>query len=270
MKKILASVLAAVCMLTVSVAAIETADEPITGGNTVFTQEEFMFEGESIAASNWSNAFCNEDWTGCRWTAVTEDGIDCIKVVPVGNEGFYMDFNYYQWNNDKYYPSLDCNEYRYLKVKFKMNDAGAGDLSSTFWASTDSYELGATRSTGTTDFTMSAPANEWTTVIIDCSKVTFSDGAAWENETIRQFRYYPFGAGAPAADAACYIEYMAWFGSEAEAKAYDGPVVEVVEAETTAAAEDVVVAAPQTFDMGIVAVVTAIVSAAGYAVSKKR
>ncbi len=49
----------------------------------------------------------------------------------------------------------------------------------------------------------------------------------------------------------------------------DAPVVETV-AETEAAGEVVDVAAPQTFDAGVIAAVAAIVSAAGYAISKKR
>ncbi len=49
----------------------------------------------------------------------------------------------------------------------------------------------------------------------------------------------------------------------------DGPVLEV-ETEAELVAEDVVATAPQTFDFGVVAAVGAIVSALGYAVSKKR
>ena len=128
MKKIISALLttAVVLAAAVQVSAITKSDEPITGGNTVFTQKEFMYTGEPDAASPWSNAFCNEDWTGCRWTAETKDGVDCIKVVPVsGSSQNYMDFNYYQWNNDKYYPSLDCSEYRFLKVRYMLNDTAA-------------------------------------------------------------------------------------------------------------------------------------------------
>ncbi len=49
----------------------------------------------------------------------------------------------------------------------------------------------------------------------------------------------------------------------------DAPVVETV-AETEAAGEVVDVAAPQTFDAGVIAAVAAIISTAGYVISKKR
>lgn len=229
MKKIIATLLTAATLLTtaVSVSAIEKSDKPITGGNTLFTQKEIMYTGESDAASPWSNAFCNEDWTGCRWTEATVDGIDCVKVVPAsGATSSYMDFNYYQWNNDKYYPSLDCSEYKFIKVKYMLNDAAAKTAgASQFWASTDSPELSKTLSTGTIDYTMpAATAGKWQEVIVDLSGIKFNgngdSNVAWADRTIRQFRYYPFGKAAAAADAECYIEYIAFFKTEAEAKAF--------------------------------------------------
>ena len=223
MKKIIAALLSVATLMTaaVSVSAITKSDKPITGGNTLFTQKEIMYTGEPDAASPWSNAFCNEDWTGCRWTAEKKDGIDCVKVVPVaGKTKNYMDFNYYQWNNDKYYPSLDCSQYKYLKVKYMLNESAAktaGD--STFWASQDSPELSKTAGTGSIDYKMPDEANKWQEVIVDLSGLKLGD-TAWSETTIRQFRYYPFGKNAVNADAECYIEYIAFFKTEAEAKAF--------------------------------------------------
>ena len=52
---------------------------------------------------------------------------------------------------------------------------------------------------------------------------------------------------------------------------YAGPIEAETEAETVAeAAVETVAAAPQTFDMGVLAAIAAITAAAGYAVSKKR
>lgn len=235
MKKIIATLLATASLMTaaVSVSAIEKSDSPITGGNTLFTQAEIMYTGEPDAASAWSNAFCNEDWTGCRWTAATLDGIDCVKVVPAsGATKNYMDFNYYQWNNDKYYPSLDCSKYKFVKVKYMLNESAAKTAgASQFWASSDSTELSKTRSTGTVDYTMpAAKAGEWQEVIVDLSGMKFNGGGdtnvSWSDLTIRQFRYYPFGTTAAASDAECYIEYIAFFKTEAEAKAFTNKKVE--------------------------------------------
>ncbi len=238
MKKLLASVLAAACLLSAAVlpvSAITKADQPITGGNTKFGQAEMMYTGEPTATSAWSNAFCNEDWTGCRWTAATEDGIACIKVVPVtGKTNHYMDFNWYQWNNDKYYPSLDCSQYKFIKAKYKFNDAAAKVVGkSQFWASQDSPKLSATLGTGTVSFDLPHTANKWETVTVDLSGLELkkdSTTAKWTETTIRQFRYYPFGTAAIPDDAVCFIEYIAFFKTKAEADAYQGPAAEAAAA----------------------------------------
>ncbi|MBQ8509572.1 MAG: hypothetical protein IJ493_06650 [Clostridia bacterium] len=244
MKKLIATILSVASIATAAIlpaSAITMSDKPITGGNTIFTQEELMYTGEPAAASKWSNAFCNEDWTGCTWTAATEDGIDCIKVVPAaGKSKFYMDFNYYQWNNDKYYPSLDCSEYKFIKVKYKLNDAGASMATADkthFWASQDSPELSKTLATAEADFTgFSNKANVWQTVTLDLSGLNFAS-TKWSDATVRQFRYYPFGNASAAVDGAvCYIEYIAFFKTKAEADAYQGPAAEAAAAAAAAAA----------------------------------
>jgi len=52
---------------------------------------------------------------------------------------------------------------------------------------------------------------------------------------------------------------------------YAGPIEVETEAETVAeAAVEIVAAAPQTFDMGVLAAIAAVTAAAGYAVSRKR
>ena len=269
MKKILAAILCAATMISaaaVSASAITKSDKPITGGSTVFTQKEIIYEGEPTAASKWSNAFCNEDWTGCRWTAATEDGIAVAKVTPVaGKTKFYMDFNYYQWNNDKYYPSLDGKEYKFLKVKYKLNDAAAkmAKVESTFWASQDSPELGKTLAAAQKTYTMPVEANKWVTVVIPLSDLKFDkSAAAWSDATVRQFRYYPFGnANAVVDGAACCIEYMAFFKTEAEANAYKGPAAE-------AAAKKP--ASPSTADPMLITLLAAAASLGAAYTAKKR
>lgn len=275
MKKLIASILAIASVAAAAVlpvSAITMSDKPITGGNTVFTQKEMMYTGEPAAKSAWSNAFCNEDWTGSRWTAANKDGIDCIKVTPVaGKKAFYMDFNYYQWNNDKYYPSLDCSEYKFIKVKYMFNDAGAKMAASgktTFWASEDSPELSKTTETATGEFAnFPNKANVWQELTLDLSGLKFAKtGQAWTDTTIRQFRYYPFGSAAAAVDGAeCYIEYIAFFKTKAEADAYKGPAAEA--AAKKAEAE----ASAQTADPITLTVLAAAASLTGAVVfSKKR
>ena len=239
MKKIITALLTTAVLLTaaVQVSAITESDEPITGGNTIFTQKEFVYTGEPTAKSNWCNAFCNEEWTGCSWTDDTKDGVDCIKVVPVsGSAESFMDFNYYQWDNDKYYPSLDCSEYRFLKVRYMLNDTAAKTAGkSKFWASLDSPVLSQTLAAGSLDYDMpEAKPGEWQEVIVDLSSLQMGS-YVWTDSTIRQFRYYPFGS-TPAEDGAeCYIEYMAFFKTGSEAESYKGPSAAVAEENTDGA-----------------------------------
>lgn len=280
MKKIIAAILvvASVLMATsVSVSAITKSDKPLAGGPTVWNQAEIMYTGEPTASSKWSNAFCNEDWTGSRWTAETVDGLKVVRIVPVaGKTANYMDFNYYQWNNDKYYPSLKCGDYSYLVAYIKPNASAAKATKGRFWASSDSTVLSKTKGTATIDFDMKLEADKWQKVVIDCSGAKFSDGVAWKDETIRQFRFYPFGASAAAADAVVYLQYLAFFKTESEAKLYDPNKVVAATttakaATTTAAAAKTAAKAPQTADP-ITFVILASVASLGVVLtsSKKR
>lgn len=270
MKKIIATLLCAVVLLSaslVSVSAITKSDTPIVGGNTIFTVKEFIYEGEPTATSPWSNAFCNEDWTGCRWSPVVEDGIDCIAVETVkGNGEHYMDFNWYQWNNDKYYPALDCSEYKFFKVKYKLNDVAAEVLAEIYEGAAEFVTktqdvLGSGGAWGILPYTMTVASNEWVELIIPLSNTKFN-GTPWEEETIRQFMYYPFGSiMEPIKGGICYIEYMAFFKTEAEAKAFTNAAPEEPEDN------------PTTADHVLVSVIAAFVSfgvATSVVIAKKR
>jgi len=289
------TICALMALTVIPAAAITTSDTPIPGPEapTYWGQEELMYEGEPAAASKWSNAFCNEQWTGALWTAAEVDGTPAIKITAVEGKNPMLDFNYYQYNNDKYYPSLVCADYPVVAFKFMYNEEGAAvarDVGS-FWASVDADELGTTAEAASMQYMREAAyeANVWYTDIIDLSSFKFTDEKAWSDETIRQFRVYPFGEWIQAnGDEECYVAWVGFFKSVEEAQAFAGtaaeetpvvetPVVEeVVETPVTEtpAVEEVVetpvVVAPQTFDAVVIAAISAVVSLAGYAISKKR
>ena len=107
------------------------------------------------------------------------------------------------------------------------------------------------------------PFDTWYTVTIDLSKFTFSDGAAWANETIRQYRLYPFGTAKLTADCRAHLEWVGFFADLNEAKDYKGPYyVEPVETTAAAATEAAkpAAAAPQTFDAITLTAAAAVVS----------
>jgi len=217
---------------------IVSSDHPITGGRTRFTQKEFMYNGEPTALRPWCNAFCRAGWTGCSWFATTLDNIDCICIMPIRSVDYgehILDFNYYQWNNDVYYPSLDCSEYHFLRVKYRLNEAAARTAgASKFSVSPDMHRLKTTLDRelrekdgwplGRHDFSsfleyqMPADPDVWHTLILDLRPMRI-EGEPWETKTIRQFRYYPFGLAEPSADAMCYIESIAFCRTREEAEA---------------------------------------------------
>lgn len=273
MKKLIAVILMLVALLSlmaVPASAIKMADSPIPGPDapTKWGAVEIMSTGYEGASSPWSDAFCNDAWTGCTWVAAKIGDVQAVTISPnMEKSAYFMDYNYYQWNNDKYYPSLVCGNYPVIAYRVMYNQPAADAMNAakklTFWASSDSPKLGATRSTGTLDVAdaNTYKADTWYTVTIDLSKFTFSDGAAWANETIRQYRLYPFGTAKLTADCRAHLEWVGFFADLNEAKDYKGPYY-VEPVETTAAAEAAkpAAAAPQTFDAITLTAAAAVVS----------
>ncbi len=157
-------------------------------------------------------------------------------------------------------------------------------------------------------------SQQWETVILDLT-TTFDNGATpeiWTTTTDTTFRFDMMESNRDAvandsadpaeieAGSQIDIAYIAFYNSEADAKAETNAVVTIdaealagfssgnkveaevltevielpdpepeTEAETVAEVVEAP-AAPQTFDAGIIAAVAAVVAAAGYAVSKKR
>jgi len=252
--------------------AIKTADHPIPGPDAIheWGHLEFMYEGEEDAVSLWNNAFCNEKWTGITWTAVIEDGIPCIAVRAVDEGGYgFMDFNYYKTDNDKYYPSLDCSYYKYLKVKYKLNSYAAANAGpSSFFVSSDADKLGSQGAVANIRFDMTVKSEKWVEQIIDLSQIKFSDGSRWEDKSIRQFRYYPFGTGAMPYEATCHIEYIAFFPTLEKAEAYMGPYAEN-NAETDPLPSDQSQSSAQTSDLVPVSSAVILISSASLLILKK-
>lgn len=156
-------------------------------------------------------------------------------------------------------------------------------------------------------------SQNWETVVLDLT-TTFDNGATpeiWTTTTETTFRFDMMESNRDAvandsADPAVIeagsqidIAYVAFYNSEADAKAGTNAVVTVdaeqlatafaspnnleaevltevieipeeTEAETVAEVVEEAPAAPQTFDAAVIAAVAAVVAAAGYAVSKKR
>jgi len=157
-------------------------------------------------------------------------------------------------------------------------------------------------------------SQQWETLVLDLT-TTFDNGATpeiWTTTTDTTFRFDMMESNRDAvandsadpavieADSQIDIAYIAFYNSEADAKAETNAVVTIdaealagfssgnnveaevltevielpdpepeTEAETVAEVVEAP-AAPQTFDAGIIAAVAAVVAAAGYAVSKKR
>jgi hypothetical protein len=287
---------------------LEHADHPIpgAGAQVIWTGHDFMYEGEPDATSPWSNAWTNgEAWTGLTFTAAEVDGVECVAVVPAymqkweETNGYstepLWDFNWYQWDNNYYYPSLDCSQYSVVAIRYMYNESGAAHCSGTkgrFWASRDSKTLGKTAGEGDyKKYTRAAEtfqAGVWYTDYYDLSSLMISN-KPWAENTLRQFRMFPFG-GKVLLDGTeiCYVQYVGFFKTMAEAQAFVDPKTvaadpgtvdtdEVVEPDVTAAPETQPTtpttnpSTPATSDLGVVIAAVAAVSAgAAIIVSRKR
>lgn len=292
MKKVVSLLLLTAVLALSLTCTVSAASAPVAGGPTTFLVDDIMYAGDPD--TTWNHAFCNEDWTGCRWTRATEDNVDCAMVVPVDGAGSnYMDYNYYQWNYTEYNPSLDASQYKYVKVRYKFNDTVADGTSGMMWFSKDVTPLGDSSilKTATVTFDMSFATNTWQTVTAYLGDAVFDDGSKWGDDSIRQFRWFPFGNQTAAQGNVCYIEYIAFFKTQQEADAFIGPYeTALLNAETetaapadtaaaapaaadTAAADTAAVTAAQTSDAAVACVtaaVFAIVCLSAYEFGKKR
>jgi hypothetical protein len=310
MKKLLVLVLALVTVLSLAVlpaGAIEKADHPIPGpdAQTIWTGHDFLYTGEPTAKSAYSNAWTNEAWQGLTFSAANVDGVDCVAIVPSynyeqwgGTNGYsteaLWDFNYYQYDNDFYYPSLVCANYPILAVKYMYNESGAAhaDKEACVLCCPDSEPLGnggglffKTWPRATEQFV----AGEWYIDYYDMTQLNVA-GGPWVSATIRQFQLYPFGNYALLdGTEICYIEWVGWFGSIEEAQAFvnpktipaeteppvtEPPVTEApaTEPPVTEAPQDTtpVVVPPKTVDLGVVVAAVAAVAAGSAVIVSRR
>jgi len=288
MKKLIALVLGVVCILSIAVmptSAIQMSDTPIPSpdAQTKWDADGLMYEGEPAAASPYSNAWTNEpedggSWYGLKtWYKTEVDGIPCIAVSPfAGKNEAYMDFNYYQWNNDYYYPSLICQDYPYFAAKVSFNQAAVDAMREKAWgtyfyAKTEDV-LGSGGNGGTSDVLVQsidrayATAGEWYIEVFDLSVIDMN-GVKWmdDNASIRQCRYYPFGAGAAPVENGeiAYVAWLGFFKTAEEALAYDPYYVEPeteAPAPETEAPSSTTTESAQTADVVSLTVAAAVVS----------
>jgi len=296
MKKLIALVLGVACILSIAVmptAAIQVSDTPIPSPDaaTKWDVDGIMYEGEPDDNSWWSNAFINEPsetYYGLdKFTATEVDGIPCVQVQPLpGKTEPYFDFNYYQFYNDEYFPSLICQDYPYFAAKIMYNEnaaalVNAGRDTSDFVAMTEDVLGGAGKQGRVTFERQEFVAGEWSIEIIPVKDIVWAElnNLSWmdDDASIRQYRYYPFGfdyGWNGDNDATCYVSWMGFFKSEEEALAYDPYYVEPeteAPAPETEAPSSTTTDSAQTADIVSLTVAAAVVSLGlAVAVSKKR
>jgi len=298
MKKLIALVLGVACILSIAVmptSAIQMSDTPIPSpdAQTKWDADGLMYEGEPVAASPYSNAWTNEpddggSWYGLKtWYKTEVDGVPCIAVSPCeGKSEPYMDFNYYQWNNDYYYPSLICQDYPYIAAKISYNQAAVDAMKSVTGTKYNAYPErhplgqgggGGESTTLVQSFDRAnAVAGEWYIEVFDLTVLTMDIGN-WmdDNASIRQMRYYPFGVGAaPVGGEVAYVAWIGFFKTAEEALAYDPYYVEPeteAPAPETEAPSSATTSSAQTADIVSLTVAAAVVSLGlAVVVSKKR
>ena len=247
LRNLFAFALAAIIAL--GAVGVLAASSPVDGGKTLFTAEDFKVDYDSVKGNGAFKAYRAD------MEVVSVDGKDAVKFTAQKEaKQALIDFSYYQYNNSEYLPALNTTDYKYLKISYKRAAATTADFG--FWKATED-NLGSGGKNGTCTF--KADSTSWDTIIID---LTAQSGLNWTEKNIRQFRLYPWGMvnADGFAGEVIYIEYLGFFKTEAEAKAFtlDKPKTETKP--TTS---------PATFDLIALPAVAAIASSA-VIVGKKR
>ena len=230
---------------------VSAASSPVDGGKTVFTAEDFKVDYDSVKGNGAFKAYRAD------MEVVDVDGKSAVKFTAQNEaKQALIDFSYYQYNNSEYLPALNTNEYKYLKLSYKRAAATMADFG--FWKATED-NLGSGGKNGTCSF--KADSTSWDTVIIDLSA---QSGLNWNEKNIRQFRLYPWGLvnADKFAGESIYIEYVGFFKTEAEAKAFTLAKPETKPAEK-------LTTAPSTFDLLTALVVISGASAAAVTLGRK-
>lgn len=211
-----------------------TFSAPTPGGKALFSVDDMMYEGDP--GTQFHNAFAKSDivnpltgkyekYFGIDMERTTYLDRDCVKISLLdGYTQGYLDFNYYQWNADHYNPSLDGSKYRYLVVNYTYRKSEYAPKYIQFYASKDMVPLSVSDlKTATINEKLDYKSGEWNQAIFDLKDLQFSDGTKWQNNTIRQWRIYPF-MGNDDPNARMYISSIGFFETEEEARGWDGSV----------------------------------------------
>ena len=233
MKKALTLTLVLVMIISAMSVAVSAQgyDAPTTGGKTIFLVEDMMYEGDpgtqghgAIIKPTMTALKSGKPLTYAGLDIVQDKykGLDCVKVTPIdGKVTGYFDFNYYQWDSEFYMPSLDCSQYKWLKIKYAYNEKAKMDYM-MFFASKDVTPLGVNDllTNGYTTWDIANGNGEWMETIVNLDDIIFEDGTTWSESTVRQFRIHLF-EGNDDPDAVCYIAGFGFVKTEEEAKAWD-------------------------------------------------
>ncbi len=206
--------------------AISVSAKPIYGDH-IFDSERMMQFDEGTRFENGivNGGIINpglgtySTYSGVKFDKETYCGERAVKVELLdGNTTGYLDFNYYQWDADAKKPALDASSYPYFKIRY-ASKGGSGNVTNfKFWASKET-ELGKTIGEAALLFDAHDNVRAWTEIIISLEDLVFGDGTTWAENTVRQFRIYPF-EGNTDPNAYCYIAGFGFFTTLEEALSY--------------------------------------------------
>lgn len=251
LRRFITSALAAILALTTFASvSVSASAAPVDGGKTVFKAEDFKIDYDSVNGNGAFKAYRAD------MEVVNVDGKDAVKFTAQNEaKQALIDFSYYQYNNSEYLPALNTKEYKFLKISYKRAAATKADF--TFWKAIEG-ELG--KGTDAKNYAFKADSTTWDSVIIDLSA---QSGLGWSDKNVRQFRLYPWGMvnADSFAGESIYVEYVGFFKTEAEAKAF------TLDKKT----ETKPATAPATFDMTAIMAVCALTCAsAAFMISKRK
>ncbi len=256
MKKIIALLIAAICMLTMSLSAValEASPLPVGNANPIISWPDFEVIDWPVARGVADQT----SWYSVKWESENVDGIPAIKFEPKGRGAAHNGYFYFDFYTpttidgepaiDGYYPTVNPSELRYFAVRYMLNEEAASMESVTYRASFFAERsLAKSQHVVHKDLEPEKPAEagKWVTKVIDMHQFDqwFEEtedgeeilmGDIKTEKALVRFSWWPFGINMDVvpADSACYVHWFGFFATEAEALAYNGEGIEAIEVET--------------------------------------
>ncbi|MCI8387785.1 MAG: hypothetical protein HFE63_04900 [Clostridiales bacterium] len=217
----------------------------------------YYFDAEYICNGTCgeSNKPAHEYWRHSVAELTEEDGVTCLKMVAAADDKYPTQVNVYWADKDatEAEGAINLEKYPYMLMSYKTTLAAAVDLP-TCWNTVYYNDAGTTE------------AGDWNVTVLNFDPAKINKGT-FQNLTSEVFiRFFGETPSKEYVGAEFYLEYVAFFRTEADALAF----AEAKKNSANTANETAVESSAQTDDGIYFAVAALLISAGGALVFKRR